>query len=150
MINMKKFIKTPFLLVALFVMLLAQSCVETDDLVTPNVASPVLILLDGSSFSSTSSVSVNSMTYELDKTNILDHTLGIDSIPVSNLNLEVYIETTTKVASLTTDTNGSADLEITWGELGIDEPTSGTQVRLEFAGSYKDIAFRKYHTVTVE
>ena len=146
---MKKHIKTPALLVALFVLLLAQSCVDSEDLATPNVASPVLILLDGNSFSATSSVFVNSKTLELDKTNILDHTLGIDSIPVPNLDLEVFIGTTTKVASLTTDTNGSADLEISWTELGLNDPKSGTQIRLEFAGTYKNIAFRKYHTVTV-
>ncbi|MBN7811064.1 hypothetical protein J0A68_08860 [Algoriphagus sp. H41] len=131
-------------------MLLTQACVETDDLVTPNVAAPVLILLEGTTFSATSSVSVNSKTFELDKTNILDHNLGIDSIPVANLALDVYVASTRKVASLTTNAEGSANLLISWADLGVEAPKSGTQVRLEFAGTHKSIAFRKYHTIRVQ
>ncbi len=140
---MKNAIKKSSFVIALCLLLLAQACVETDDLVTPNVASPVLILLEGTSFSATSSVSVNSKTFELDKTNILDHNLGIDSIPVANLALDVFVANTTKVASLTTNAEGSADLVVSWADLGVAAPTSGTQVRLEFAGTYKDVAFRK-------
>lgn len=147
---MKKSIKNSALLVALSLMLFAQACVEAEDLFTPNVASPVLILLQGTAFSPSSAVSVSSKTFELDKTNILDHNLGIDSIPVANLALEVYVANTRKVASLTTDAAGIADLKVSWADLGIEAPTSGTQVRLEFAGTYKNVAFRKYHTVRVQ
>ena len=147
---MKNIIKTPSLIAALCLMLLGQACVESEDLLTPNVAAPVLLLLQGTSFSATSPVSVNSKTFELDKTNILDHSLGIDSIPVASLPLEVYVANTRKVASLTTDAEGSADLVISWADLGVEAPKSGTQVSLEFAGTYKSIAFRKYHTVRVQ
>lgn len=147
---MKNFLRKPSLFVALTLALLAQACVEAEDLVTPNVAAPVLLLLSGTSFPATSSVSVSSQTFELDKTNILDHNLGIDSIPVPNLQLEVYVETTRKVASLTTNSEGIAKLEISWVDLGLDAPASGTQIRLEFTGTYKGTAFRKYHTVRVQ
>lgn len=147
---MKNILKTPSLILTLSLMLLGQACVESEDLITPNVAAPVLILLEGSTFSATSAVSVNSKTFELDKSNILDHTLGIDSIPVANLPLEIYVANTGKVASLTTDAEGSADLVISWSDLGVEAPESGTQVRLEFAGTYKSIGFRKYHTITVQ
>ena len=126
-----------------------SSCVETEDLATPNVASPVLVLLNGTSFGAESPVTVGSKFLELDKTNILDHTQGIDSIPVPNLNIAVFINNTTEVASLVTDTEGSADLVISWADLGLSEVTSGSQVRLEFTGTYKDVSFRKYHTVRV-
>ena len=147
---MRKSIKHSTLFTALSLMLFAQACVEAEDLVTPNVAAPVLILLQGTAFSSSSAVSVSSKTYELDKTNILDHNLGIDSIPVANLALDVYVANTRKVASLTTDTEGIADLVISWADLGVDVPESGTQVRLEFTGTHKSVAFRKYHTVRVQ
>ncbi|GAB3234256.1 hypothetical protein J0A67_20355 [Algoriphagus aestuariicola] len=147
---MNKFIRNISLILALSLLLFSQACVETEDLVTPNVAAPVLILLEGTSFPATSTVSVNSKTLELDKTNILDHNLGIDSIPVPNLALDVYVASTRKVASLTTNAEGNAELVISWADLGIEAPTSGTQVRLEFAGTHKSIAFRKYHTVRVQ
>lgn len=147
---MKTKIKNSTLLAAFLLILSLQACVESEDLVTPNVASPVLILLQGTAFSPSSAVSVSSKTFELDKTHILDHNLGIDSIPVANLALDVYVANTRKVASLTTDTGGIADLVISWADLGVDDPKSGTQVRLEFAGTHKSVAFRKYHTVRVQ
>jgi hypothetical protein len=147
---MKKFIKDSTLLSVVALMLCSQSCVETEGLATPNVASPVLILLEGTTFAATSPVVVSTTTLELDKAHILDHTKGIDSIPVPNLPLEVFIHNTQRLASLTTDTNGTANLEISWAELGLSEPESGTQVQLEFAGAYKSIPFRKYHTVRVQ
>mgnify|MGYP006185988065 CR=1 FL=1 len=146
---MTNFIKKHSLIAAFLLMLLTQACVESEDLVTPNVAAPVLILLEGTTFSASAPVTVNSKTFELDKTNILDHTLGIDSIPVSNLPLEVFVSNTRKVASITTNADGIASLQISWADLGVTAPKSGNQVRLEFTGTYKNIAFRKYHNVRV-
>ncbi|GAA0879411.1 hypothetical protein GCM10009119_23790 [Algoriphagus jejuensis] len=147
---MKNFIKNPSLLIALLLLLSFQACVESEDLVTPNVASPVLMVLQGTTFAATAPVTVNSTTLELDKTHILDHNIGIDSIPVANLALTVFVDNTRQVAALTTDAAGIAALEISWADLGLSEPKSGTQVRLEFAGTYKNIAFRKYHNVRVQ
>jgi hypothetical protein len=147
---MKNLIKNSALLTVSTLMLCFQSCVESEDLVTPNVASPVLILLEGTTFAATSPVMVSSTTFELDKTNILDRTKGIDSIPVPNLALEVFIHNTQRLASLTTDATGTANLEISWADLGLSEPESGSQVQLEFAGTHKSIPFRKYHTVRVQ
>lgn len=139
-----------YLVVAAFVTLaFSQSCVEAEDLATPNVAAPVLVLLNGTSFSAASSVTVGSLFLELDKTNILDHTKGIDSIPVPNLNIAVFINNTNEVAKLVTDAEGSADLVLSWADLGLPDAKTGNQVRLEFAGTYKDVPFRKYHTVRV-
>lgn len=146
---MKKSFNIYLILGAIAVMVFTQSCVETDELATPNVAAPVLILLEGTSFSADSPVSVASKYFELDKTNILDHTQGIDSIPVPNLMVSVFINNIEEVASLETDSDGLAELNISWTELGLSEPSSGNQVRLEFVGTYKNIPFRKYHTVRV-
>lgn len=146
---MKKSFNIYLVLAALFTLAFTQSCVEAEDLATPNVASPVLVLLEGTSFSAASPVTVGSRFLELDKTNILDYSKGIDSIPVPNLNIAVFINNTIEVARLVTDQEGSAELVISWADLGLPEAQTGSSVRLEFTGTYKDVAFRKYHTVRV-
>ncbi|WP_192346195.1 hypothetical protein [Algoriphagus sp. Y33] len=146
---MKKSFNIYLVLAAFATIAFTQSCVEAEDLVTPNVAAPVLVLLEGTSFDAESPVTVGSKFLELDKTNILDHTKGIDSIPVPNLDIAVFINNTDEIAKLITDTSGSAELIISWADLGLAEAKSGNQVRLEFTGTYKNVAFRKYHTVRV-
>ena len=145
----KTIVQLSFTLIA-SVFLLMQSCVEADGLATPNVASPVLVLLQGSTFPSTARVEVTSTVLELDKANILDHTKGIDSIPVSNLVLRVFINAATEVGTVTTGPDGKASLSVSWADLGLTVASSGRQVRLEFAGMHKNISFRKYHTVRVQ
>ncbi|MCE7055863.1 hypothetical protein LZF95_14375 [Algoriphagus sp. AGSA1] len=146
---MKKSFNIYLIMAAIISISITQSCVEAEDLATPNVASPVLVLLNGSSFGAESPVTVGSKFLELDKTNILDHTQGIDSIPVPNLDISVFVNNTQQIAQLTTSAEGTADLVVSWQDLGLSEPKSGGQVRLEFAGTYKNVAFRKYHTVRV-
>jgi len=146
---MKKSFNIYLVLAAFLTIASTHSCVEAEELATPNVASPVLVLLEGSSFTAESPVTVGSKFLELDKTNMLDYTKGIDSIPVPNLNIAVFINNTNEVAKLVTDTDGSADLVISWADLGLPEAKSGSSVRLEFAGTYKEVAFRKYHIVRV-
>ncbi len=130
-------------------LLLAQACVDAEDLVTPKVASPVLVLLSGNVFSATAPVTVSSTFLKLDKTHILDHTRGIDSIPVSNLTISVMVDNTSEISSLKTNNLGKAQFAASWAELGLQDASAGDQVRLEFVGEYKNIPFRKYHTVRV-
>lgn len=128
---------------------LIQSCVEAEDLVTTNVASPVLIMFQGSAFSGESPINVGSTFLELDKTHLLDHSRGIDSIPVANLEIKVMINHVNEIATLTTDQLGKAVLTATWDQLGLTSAKVGDQVRLEFTGTHKAVAFRKYHTIRV-
>lgn len=146
---MKKSFNICLALALVSILSFTQSCVEDEDLVTPNVVAPVLVLLEGTSFGAESPVTVGSKFLELDKTNILDYTKGIDSIPVPNLNIAVFINNTTEVANLVTNTDGDAELVISWTDLGLPEAETGDQVQLEFAGTHKNVAFRKYHTVRV-
>ncbi|WP_375582961.1 hypothetical protein [Cyclobacterium xiamenense] len=131
------------------ILLAAFSCVEAEDLVTPNVAAPVLVVLEGTEFDAAAGVAVAGSFYELDKSGILDRNVGIDSIPVSGLEIKVFINQTDEISTLTTDTQGRILFQNPWSSLGIAQPTSGTQIRLEFAGTYNDIAFRRYHNVRV-
>nr|MBI1229449.1 hypothetical protein [Cytophagales bacterium] len=146
---MKKYINKASLLIAFFSVVYLTSCVEGVELATPNVAAPVLVLLQGNTFDATAPVSVVGRFYELDKTGILDQNVGIDSIPVSGLQIRVFINQTEEVGSATTDSDGRIVFQQPWSGLGVPSPTSGRQIRLEFAGTHKNIAFRQYHNVRV-
>ena len=129
---------------------MATGCEDAVEIATPNVASPVLVLLEGNSFPSTSNVEVNGTFLELDKTGILDHSVGIDSIPLIDMEVKVLVDHVVELGALVTDTQGQINLSLSWADVGISNLSSGDQVRLEFAGMHKGIAFRKYHTVRVQ
>lgn len=143
---MKKIINK---LAILALVLSVISCIEAEDLATPNVAAPVLVVLEGNEFDAAADVTVAGSFYELDKSGILDRNVGIDSIPVSGLEITVFIDQTNEIGTMTTDSQGKILFENPWTSLGLSEPSSGSQIRLEFAGTYNDIAFRKYHNVRV-
>jgi hypothetical protein len=88
------------------------------------VASPVLL-----DVKTTGTNELTAFFYELDKSGILDHTIGIDSIPISNLAIEVFASTTS-VGTFTTDAVGSFVITYT-----------GTKPS-EYVGIHKGIAFR--------
>lgn len=146
---MKKYLSHFGIYSALVALVCCFSCVDAEDLATPNVASPVLVMLQGASFEATAPVSVVGRFYELDKSGILDHTVGIDSIPVAGLQIRVFINQTEEVGSVTTDGSGRIVFEQSWSNLGLSNPRQNNSVRLEFAGVHKDVPFRSYHNVTV-
>ena len=112
------------LLMALLVATLMIGCSEESDLAIKRVVSPVVIEVEN-----VSDTEVRATFFELDKTGILDHTVGIDSIAVPNLAVEVFA-TNTSIGSFTTDGVGSILIEYV-----------GTKPN-EYAGTYKGIAFR--------
>ena len=146
---MKKYINKVSFLAAFVAVAYLSSCVEGVELATPNVASPVLVMLQGNIFDATAPVSVTGRFYELDKTGILDQNVGIDSIPVSGLEIRVFINQTEEVGMVTTDNTGRIVFQQPWSSLGVANPAPRMQIRLEFAGTHKNIAFRSYHTVRV-
>ena len=100
------------------------SCEDESDMAVNKVASPVLV-----DVKTTGTNEVTAYFYELDKSGILDHTVGIDSIPISNLAIEVFAGTTS-VGIFNTDATGSFMVSYT-----------GTKPS-EYAGIHKGIAFR--------
>ncbi len=146
---MKKYINKASLLIAILAVTYLTSCVDAVELATPNVASPVLVMLQGNIFDATAPVLVTGRFYELDKTGILDQNIGIDSIPVSGLQIRVFINQTEEVGMVTTDNTGRIVFQQPWSSLGVANPATGRQIRLEFAGTHKNIAFRSYHNVRV-
>ena len=105
-------------------LMVVVSCSEESDMAITRLVSPVVIETEDVAVDQ-----VKAIFYELDKSGILDHTVGIDSIAVPNLSIEVFASTTS-LGTFTTDESGAIVVDY----LGA-KPT-------EYAGSYKDIAFR--------
>lgn len=126
------------ILFALSTCVLLTSCEEEDPFVDRTV-SPVLIVFDdvpgflaGGGLSATPSitktvtpanyadpVTLSLTVYELDKSGILDHTVGIDSIPVAGVPINFTKKDGTLSTDRTTDEFGKASLSTTWPDLGI-------------------------------
>jgi hypothetical protein len=100
------------------------SCEDESDMAVNKVASPILL-----DVKNTGANEVTAYFYELDKSGILDHTVGIDSIPVANLAIEVFASSSA-VGTFTTD--GAGSFVVTY---------VGTKPN-EYSGSHKGIAFR--------
>lgn len=127
---------------------LLSSC-EKDEMVVDRVVSPVLVLVSGSTFTGAEPVKVTATIYELDKSGILNNTVGIDSIPVTNLAIMIKLNNGT-LASLTTDQAGKITFTKTWQELGLGSPKPGNSVTLDISGSHKNQSFTKPTKVTVK
>lgn len=119
-------IRTKYILLLLTAMIIVTltSCEDVSDMAVNKVASPVLL-----DVKNTAADQVTAYFYELDKSGIMDHTVGIDSIPLSNLSIEVFAASAS-VGVFTTDADGS--FTVTY---------AGTKPN-EYVGTHKGIAFR--------
>ncbi|WP_031526762.1 hypothetical protein [Dyadobacter crusticola] len=171
------------LCVALTLSLGLTSCKEEDPFLDRDVA-PVLVDIVGAPFgaplASTPSVAydssmqelvLTSRLLELDKTNILDHTKGIDSIPVPNIAIKVSFDVTKTVkpgkldfkgvtynftaetfktagilGEVTSDANGVVTLKTTYKALGLTGNRIQRKddiIKLSWTGTHKGIAFTR-------
>lgn len=112
------------------------SC-TSDDLAFDVIESPVLALFEEDIDDTTGSISMKATFYELDKSGILDQSIGIDSTIISGLALEIFVNESTKVGSVTTGSDGTAIFEKPISEL------SGAS-RLEWVGTFNNTPFRIY------
>lgn len=119
-----KVLNKKFQLILSCITLLMISCEEESDMAIERVVAPVVIQIEN-----TSSTEIMAIFYELDKTGILDHTVGIDSVEVPNLEVEVFAASQS-IGKFTTAGDGSIRI----GYAGI-KPN-------EYAGMHKGIAFR--------
>ena len=122
------------------------ACEETEDTKFDILPSPVLATFEGQSFKSTESVTVTATFYELDKSGILDNSVGIDSTTISGLDIDVFIDGSQKVGDFTTDAEGSIQFIKSWDDIG----GASSVVRLEWVGEYNNRAFRIFHNVGIE
>ncbi|NBA86219.1 hypothetical protein GVN16_10630 [Emticicia sp. CRIBPO] len=155
---MKKSIKYLFLLA---VVALAASC-KVDDPFVDRTVSPVLVLVKGANgvLSSglttepsvtspiSASTNVGLVIFELDKTGLLDYKVGIDSIPVSGLQITYKLRATgATVGQSSTNANGVAPLTVAWSALGVATPTTSTSVLMMASGTHKGVSFTKYFRI---
>jgi hypothetical protein len=129
---------------------------EVEDPFVDRIKSPVLVSLVGSNgipttglaldptisspYGETATFSIG--VFELDKTNILDHTKGIDSIPVTSLSLSVKYREGNEITNVTTNGSGIAMVQLPWSAFGVS--AKGGSVLLSASGSYKNVPFTKF------
>jgi hypothetical protein len=186
-----KNIKTyfPAICLALTLSLGLVSCKEEDPFLDNNVA-PVLVDIVGAAFgapiasnpsvaydSSMQELTLTSRLFELDKTNILDHTKGIDSIPVPNLAIKVAYDLTKTVKAgklefkgvnyeftaetfkssgllgeISSDANGVVQLKTTYKALGLTGNRIQRKddiIKLTWTGTHKGIAFTRTSQMSI-
>ncbi|MDW7693473.1 hypothetical protein R9C00_01865 [Flammeovirgaceae bacterium SG7u.111] len=124
-----------YIIIPLSLFLLFTSCEDVSDMAIERTASPVLALFDGSDFSAADKFTVEATFYELDKSGILDQNVGIDSIPLSGMEIKVFINNITEIGTFTTDASGKIIFEDSKDVL------EGAST-LEWSGTHKDISFR--------
>lgn len=135
------------------------ACEKEEDPFVDRVAAPVLVVIQnakagylagGGLYSEPvvdakldAPVVLSAKLYELDKSGLLNHTVGIDSIPIANLSISLLSRSGTKIADLVSDSEGMVTLTKTWSELGLAEPKKGSTISLDWAGEYKGIGFAR-------
>ena len=135
-------------------------CIKKEDPFVDRVVAPVLVVIynatgDGGGQTAEPVVSqkvagpvtLGVKIYELDKSGILNNTVGIDSIPVTSLAITLTTRGGVAIGNLTTDGNGRASVSKTWAELGIAAPKAGNTVSLTWTGAYKGQAFSRLSRV---
>lgn len=152
-------------------MVVLLSCDEEDPFVDRTV-SPVLIVFDDvngylagggltavpnvtrkvSQLNYAEPVILRASFYELDKSGILDHTIGIDSLPVSNLAIRFARRDGSSAIEGMTDPDGKLEISTTWEALGITDvadivmasAAKSVAIPLTWTGTYKGQSFTRY------
>jgi hypothetical protein len=158
--NIKTLLPALGLLVA--VTLGISSCKVDDPFLDNNVA-PVLVDIVGAPFgaplaseptvsydTTAATLRLSARLLELDKTNILDHTKGIDSIPVPNVSIKITLRTGATLGEVTSNADGLVTLDKTWAELGITGRRRGAITRISWSGTHKGIAFTRFSQVAAK
>lgn len=101
-----------------------MACEDVSDMAITRVVSPVVLMV----YEGTAG-EVTATFYELDKSGILDKEVGIDSIAVADLSVDVFTGDTS-FGTFVTDSDGKIVVSY------VDEKPN------EYVGVYKDIAFR--------
>ena len=184
-----KSIKTLSLCFTAVLAVAMASCKVEDPFLNRDVA-PVLVDIVGAAFgapiastptvaydSSKQELTLTSRLLELDKTNILDHTKGIDSIPVPNLNITVAFSLTKAIkkdtvkfkgttyffaaenftasgelGKITSDANGVVTVKTSYKALGLEGNRIQRRddiIRLTWTGVHKGIAFTRTSQMSV-
>jgi hypothetical protein len=145
------------------------ACEEEDPFVDATMA-PVLVNIIGAPYglsiekqptvaydSSAKELVFSARIVELDKSNILNNAIGIDSIPASNVQIAINydiakLKTTGKLGDITSDATGLVTFKTTYKALGFDGSLiqrKGDLIKLTWSGTYKGIAFTRLSQASV-
>jgi hypothetical protein len=152
--NMKKIIIS-------CIIISAFSCKKADPFVD-RITSPVLVIFENPNGTVTNGLTTEPTIsaslaadakivvklLELDKTNILDFTKGIDSVAVKAQPAIIKLRNGTKISDITTDATGKSILTTSWKSLGIESPVVGSSVALSLSSTYKSVPFTKFFRLT--
>jgi len=157
---MKKILTTYLSAACLLAAALTVTSCKVEDPFVDRVVAPVLVDIIGAPYGApiayeptvgyplaSPKLTLSARLLELDKTHILDHTKGIDSIPVANVTMKITLRTGTTLGEVTSDANGIVKLEKTWAELGLAAPKKDDIVKISWSGTYKGIAFTRHSQV---
>lgn len=136
------------------------SCKEEDPWVDATTA-PLLVDIVGAPFgypqekeptvgykiADGNTVKLTARLLELDKSNMLDNTIGIDSIPVSGVKVSISLRAGTVLGEATSTTDGIVTIDKTWAELGVAAPAAGSLVKISWTGSYNGTTFTRFSQV---
>jgi hypothetical protein len=107
------------------------------------------------SANATTPVVLSLTAYALDKSGILNHNIGIDSIPVAGLQIIFSKRDGTAPIVIESDVNGKVVVSTTWESLGIADVQSivtasaakTITIPLLWTGEYKGQSFARYSQV---
>jgi hypothetical protein len=148
-------------IIILGIIISAFSCKKADPFVD-RVTSPVLVIFENPngtvtngltteptiSTSATADAKIVVKLLELDKTNILNNSKGIDSLAVKSLLVTIKMRNGTKISDITTDATGKSILTTSWKSLGMESPVVGSSVSLSLSSTYKSVPFTKLFRLT--
>ncbi|HEV7347836.1 hypothetical protein [Telluribacter sp.] len=153
---MKKYITYLSTLSCVVALALAVTSCKVEDPFVDRVVAPVLVDIVGAPFgaplaadptvtysAADAKVVLKARLLELDKTNILDHTRGIDSLPVANIPMKITLRTGATLGEVSSNASGEVTLEKTWAELGLAAPKAGNTVKISWTGTHKGITFTR-------
>ncbi len=103
----------------------------------------------------TQPVTLSVNLYELDKSGILDHTVGIDSIPVAGVAMTFSLRDGTRPIEAASGADGKVVITTTWEDLGITDvaaivaakPARSITIPLLWKGTNKGVSFSRYSQV---
>ncbi|MGB3778095.1 MAG: hypothetical protein WA960_07025 [Tunicatimonas sp.] len=143
---MKKYLKHTFA-IALFAFTLS-ACEDVADNAIPHIASPVLVEVETlGKYTPLDQVTLFTKISDLDKSGIMDNTIGIDTVPAALASIQVLKdvngseETFFSPLSLT---QGAATVVADWADIlpADAKPEDGLPIEFEYFETYENIPFR--------
>lgn len=138
-------------LTAFFGLILFSSCEDEPDMAFDRVASPVLLEVETlGKYTPLDQVTLTVNISDLDKSGILDHTVGIDTIPATLPSVQVLKDVNGSQETFYSPlnlTDGAGVIVANWSDiLPADvNPEDGLTIKFEYFETYEDIAFRNIY-----